>query len=205
MSRRNTMVALLLAAGLFHSVALSQDLFLRGVDFSAVGQVETHGGIYRENGLPADPFTILSTHGVNFVRPRTWHTPANGNNNLQETLMLAQRISVAGMGFLLNIHYSDSWADPGQQTKPAAWQGLSFETLKDSVYAYTSDLIVALRDQGTTPQIVQIGNEIICGLLWDDGRVCDGFNTPQQWAQLGELLNEGIRAVRENTDPSDSV
>ena len=204
--RRFTACSVGLLLGTYLSFkTLSQDAFIRGADFSAVGQVESHGGVYKENGIPTDPFEILSAHGVNFIRLRIWHTPANGTHNLQETLTIARRISDAAMGFLLNIHYSDSWADPGQQTKPAAWQGLPFEVLKDSVYRYTSDVIVALRDQNTLPGMVQIGNEIICGLLWDDGRVCDGFNTPQQWAQLGELLNEGIRAVRENTDPSDSV
>jgi len=137
---------------------------------------------------------------MNYVRLRVWHTPANGANNLSETLTLAQRISEAGLKLLLNIHYSDTWADPGRQTKPAAWQGIPFEALKDSVYRYTSDLLEALNNQNTPPAIVQIGNEIICGFLWDDGRVCDAFNTPQQWSQLGQLLNEGIRAVRENTD-----
>jgi arabinogalactan endo-1,4-beta-galactosidase len=142
---------------------------------------------------------------MNYARLRVWHSPANGENNLSETLALAQQISAAGLKLLLNIHYSDTWADPGSQTKPVAWQGVPFEVLKDSVYEYTADIIGALYAQNTPPAVVQVGNEVICGFLWDEGRVCDSFNTPQQWSQFGQLLNEGIRAVRENTNPLDSV
>jgi arabinogalactan endo-1,4-beta-galactosidase len=131
------MVTLSLAA--FGPDALSDDGFIRGVDFSSVARIEAAGGIYTENGTPTDPFAILSGHGVNYVRIRTWHSPVDGENNLEETLALARRISDAGLGLLLNVHYSDTWADPGHQTKPAAWQGLSFETLKDSVYEYTRE------------------------------------------------------------------
>ena len=107
--------------------------------------------------------------------------------------------------WVLDIHYSDTWADPAHQTKPAAWNNLTFNALKDSVYQYTSLVITALKNQNTLPDIVQIGNEIICGLSWDDGRVCDQYNSPQQWAQLGELVNEGIQGVKDNIDAVDTV
>ncbi len=89
--------------------------------------------------------------------------------------------------------------------KPAAWENLSFQLLKDSVYQYTRSVITALKNQNTLPDIVQIGNEITCGILWNDGRVCDQFNTPQQWSQLAELINEGKRGVNESLGSDDSV
>jgi len=183
----------------------AQESFLKGADISILNQVELNGGVFTEDGVVRDPFDIFSDHGVNFARLRLWHTPADGHNNLAETKLMASRITSAGLGFLLAIHYSDTWADPAHQSKPAAWENLSFPVLIDSVYEYTRDVLTALRDQNTLPDIVQIGNEIICGMLWDDGHVCDADNTPAQWAQLGEILNEGIRGVQDALGPNDTV
>jgi arabinogalactan endo-1,4-beta-galactosidase len=118
---------------------------------------------------------------------------------------MAERIKDLYLKFLLDFHYSDTWADPGHQIKPVSWQNLNFQILKDSVYQYTRNVITALKNQNTIPDMVQIGNEITCGMLWDDGRVCGQYNTPQQWTQLAELINEGIRGVKESLDPGDTV
>jgi len=179
--------------------------FIKGVDLSDLLEIEEHGGIFKENGIPKDALQIFKDHGINFIRLRLWHTPANGYANLDRTLLMANRIKTLGLKFLLDLHYSDTWADPGQQTKPTAWQNLSFQSLKDSIYQYTHSVITALKNQNTLPDIVQIGNEITCGILWNDGRVCDQFNTPQQWVQLAELINEGISGVSESLDPGDSI
>jgi len=179
--------------------------FIKGVDLSALLEIEENGGIFKENGIPKGALQIFKDHGINFIRFRLWHTPANGYDNLDKTLLMANRIKTLGLKFLLDLHYSDTWADPGQQTKPAAWENLSFQALRDSVYQYTHNVITAFKNQNTLPDMVQIGNEITCGMLWNEGRVCDQFNTPQQWAQLAELINEGINGVRESLDPGDTV
>jgi arabinogalactan endo-1,4-beta-galactosidase len=179
--------------------------FIKGVDLSILLEIEEHGGIFKESGIPKDALRIFKDHGINFVRLRLWHTPANGYDNLDKTLLMARRIKTLGLKFLLDLHYSDTWADPSQQTKPAAWENLSFQALKDSVRQYTRNVITALKNQNTLPDIVQIGNEITCGMLWNDGRVCDQFNTPQQWAQLAELINEGISGVNESLELGDTV
>ena len=178
---------------------------IKGVDLSMLYEIEENGGIYKENGIIKDGLQIFKDHGVNFVRLRLWHTPTNGYNNFDKTLLMANRIKTLGLKILLDIHYSDTWADPGHQMKPAAWVNLSFQDLKDSVYQYTFNVITALKNQNTLPEIVQIGNEITCGMLWDDGCVCDQFNTPQQWAQLAELINEGIRGVNVSLETGDTV
>jgi len=174
--------------------------FIKGADVSFVNQVEAGGGAFFVNGVRTDLFDLLAGNGLNFIRLRLWHTPLNGANTLSETIGLAQRARDAGLGILLDIHYSDSWADPGQQTKPAAWSTLSFAQLKDSVYWYTRDVVTAMRSANVLPEIVQIGNEIICGMLWDDGRVCGTFDTSRQWGQLGELADMGVQAVRDAAD-----
>ena len=98
------------------------------------------------------------------------------------------------MKLLLDFHYSDYWADPGKQYKPAAWRNLSFEELKKVVYDYTKDVIQQLKDQGTTPDMVQIGNEINHGLIWPEGNVSN-------FDGLAQLVNAGTAATK-LVDPS---
>jgi len=186
------------------SVIKSLD-FIRGVDLSELLEIEANYGVYKENGNVEDAIQIFKDHNINFVRLRLWHTPSGGNDNLEKTLSMASRIKALGLNFLLDFHYSDTWADPGHQTKPINWQNLSFQELKDSIYQYSHNVITALKNQNALPDMVQIGNEITCGILWNDGRVCDQFNTPQQWTQLAGLINEGIRGVNESLGTDDSV
>jgi arabinogalactan endo-1,4-beta-galactosidase len=109
-------------------------LEIRGVDISSLPQVEDNGGLfYDDAGRQQDIFQILADHGINYVRLKLWHTPANGYNNLARVKAMATRVKSADMGFLLNIHYSDTWADPGKQYKPAAWQDLDYDQLKTEV------------------------------------------------------------------------
>jgi beta-galactosidase len=104
---------------------------------------------------------------------------------------MAKRIKAAGMKFLLDFHYSDTWADPGKQYKPAAWRGEDFPALSRSVYAYTRKVMEALKDQGTLPDMVQVGNEINHGMIWPDGRI----SSPDSLAQLIYAGIEGVKAV----------
>jgi arabinogalactan endo-1,4-beta-galactosidase len=180
-------------------------VFLKGADVSFIPQIEDLGGVYRVNGVPQDPLIIFKDHGINCIRLKLWHTPSENYNNLEKILYMAQRIKDQNLKFLLDFHYSDTWADPGRQTKPAAWVGAPFEALKDSVYNYTKAVIKALCDQGTLPDFVQIGNEITQGMLWNDGRVGGSFDNPQQWSKLGELIKAGVRGVRESCEGGDEV
>ena len=118
-------------------------------------------------------------------------------NNLSKTIQLAQRVKAEGLHFLLDIHYSDWWADPGSQTPPAAWTGLNAEQMTDSVYAYTFNLVTELQNAAALPDMVQIGNEIGCGMLWPFGAICGSNNTPQQWQNLADFLNAGSQAVHD--------
>jgi arabinogalactan endo-1,4-beta-galactosidase len=169
--------------------------FLIGGDISFLPEIEDHGGSYADAEGQEDLLLLLKQHGFNAIRLKLWHTPADDYNTLDRVKAMAARIDAAGLGFLLDIHYSDSWADPGQQTKPAAWDTLSFPTLVDSVRQYSRDVIAALRAQGTVPSMVQIGNEIRPGMLWPEGRVDGAYDTPQQWDRLVALLNAGRQGV----------
>jgi arabinogalactan endo-1,4-beta-galactosidase len=173
-----------------------------GADISFLPQMEARGMKFYENGEEKDLIKILADHGFNYLRLRVFvnpenekgYSPVSGFCGLEYTKQMALRAKKYGMKLLLNFHYSDYWADPQQQNKPKAWQDLGFDLLKDSLKAYTKRVLVALRDQGTLPEMVQVGNEINHGMLWPDGHISNPDN-------LAELLKAGIEGVRE-VDPS---
>ncbi len=170
--------------------------FLKGVDISSLPEhLDGREKIYTADGRCVDPFELLKENHINSVRLRIWNDPsqfedAKGYCDLGHTVWMAKRIKENGMHFMLDFHYSDFWADPGQQRKPHAWENLSFEELKEAVYTYTSDVLHTLEVEGCLPDIVQVGNEIRSGMLFPDGAV-------PNYKNLAELINAGIRAVRE--------
>jgi arabinogalactan endo-1,4-beta-galactosidase len=177
-----------------------------GADLSYVPQMESVDAEYRVAGAPEDVLDIFQQNGYRIVRLRLWHTPDQPWHGLDSTLAFAERVHATGFQFMLDIHFSDSWADPGQQAKPAAWASLDFATLVDSVYAYTNSVIRRFRDADVLPSYVQVGNEITAGCLWDDGRVgWEGseWDTPQQWSHLAELLSTAIAALRDSLPVED--
>jgi beta-galactosidase len=107
---------------------------------------------------------------------------------------LPKRIKAAALQWLLDFHYSDTWADPGKQFLPAAWENLIFTQLKDSVYAFTRNAVLVLKNANALPCMVQVGNEINHGILWPVGNI-------QHPDSLAQLLNAGIAAVK-SVDPS---
>lgn len=173
----------------------STQLVYRGMDISTLELNEQDGVIYKENHEPKDAVAIMQGHDVNLIRIRLFHTPNSddygASMDLTYVTNLASRIKAAGLQFMLDFHYSDTWADPGQQSKPAAWEGLSFVELHDSVTTYTSNVISHLRQNGVMPDVVQIGNEINCGMLWPEGNVCEGA----PWSDLVAFINAGISGV----------
>jgi beta-galactosidase len=177
-----------------------------GADISFLPQIENQAGrffqgtgTFREGGREVDAVELLKRHGFNYVRLRIFHTPENekgyspglGFCGLDSTLSMARRIKAAGLGFLLDFHYSDYWADPQQQNKPLAWADLEYDALKDSVRSYTTAVLRALERQGTLPDMVQIGNEINHGILWPDGHI----GNPDGLAGLIRAGVEGAEAV----------
>jgi arabinogalactan endo-1,4-beta-galactosidase len=116
-------------------------------------------------------------------------------SGLAEVVAFAKILNTKGFNIWLDIHYSDSWADPANQTKPAAWKNASFTELKDSVYQYTSSCIQSFKTAGINLKMVQIGNETNSGFLWDLGKVGGSFDN--NWGNYALLLREGIRAVKD--------
>ncbi|WP_377268866.1 glycosyl hydrolase 53 family protein [Peterkaempfera sp. SMS 1(5)a] len=165
-------------------------LTVRGADVSTLKKSEDKGGVYRNaDGTTGDALTILHSAGMNYARLKVWVNPADGYNNKARVLTMAKRIKALGMGLLIDFHYSDSWADPGKQTKPAAWSTHTLAQLETDVYNHTYDVLNALKAQGTTADMVQIGNEINGGILWSEG-------STDNWSNLAALLTQGADAAK---------
>jgi arabinogalactan endo-1,4-beta-galactosidase len=179
--------------------------FLAGADLSHLKFFEDRGSVYRVNGQPQDALNILKDQGINCVRLRLFTSsatqaqadPYNYINNLDYVLPLAVRVKNAGLKLLLDFHYSDSWADPGKQNKPAAWTNLNFTQLKAQIRSYSSNAIATLKAGGGMPDYVQIGNEITPGMLWHEGHVGGAYENSTQWSQLAQLMTNAIQGVRD--------
>ncbi len=170
----------------------SNGQFAKGADVSWVSEMESSGyQWYNDNGSSQDIYQILKDHGMNAIRLRVWVNPSNGWSNQSDMLYLASRASSAGMDIMLTIHYSDSWADPGQQNKPSSWSSYSTQELYTQVYNYTYDMISTMQSNGVTPKWVQIGNETNDGMLWENGRASANMQT-YAW-----LVNSGHNAVKD--------
>jgi len=161
-----------------------------GADLSFLKQAEDRGTVFKDNGQAKPGLQIFREHGYNWIRLRLFHTPTRLPNNLEYTIALARDARKLGYKFLLNYHYSDTWADPGKQTVPQAWQGKSHAELVQAVREYTHDTIVAFREAGVLPDMVQPGNEITPGMLWPDGKL------PANWDNFAELLQAAIAGVK---------
>ena len=174
----------------------------KGADISFLPQCLDAGMQVKDlDGLPKDPFELLQKHGVNAIRLRLWHTPENvpesgGYCDLSHTISMAEKIREYGMQFMLDFHYSDFWADPGQQRKPKAWENLGPGQLEEAVFRYTADTLRTMKKKGVLPDIVQIGNEIRSGLLFPDGELPD-------CAGMVRLVNAGIRGARSVAGPEE--
>ena len=160
-----------------------------GADLSFMKQAEDGGFLFKENGKAKPCLDIFKDHGYNWIRLRLFHTPTQLPNDLAYTMSLAKEARQRGFKFLLNYHYSDTWADPGKQFLPKAWEKMTHLELVKAVYEYTQTTMVAFRDAGVYPDMVQIGNEISNGMLWPDGKL------PDNWGNFADLVQAGINGV----------
>lgn len=222
--RRGLMLlcAAALCLGSANLAAARDQPFILGADISWIPEDEAAGVQYFDRGVRKDIFAILKQYQFNYVRLRIFVNPRNGYSrnggycDLEHTKAMAKRIQQAGMGFLLDFHYSDTWADPEHQDKPVAWRSMGVEELEKAVADHTREVLAALKAQGTMPEMVQIGNEITHGMLWPEGRVWSQIpsgnrETDARTATLGpgmgnydnlsRFVKAGIVAAKE-VDPS---
>lgn len=166
-----------------------EDHFIRGADLSFLPLIESRGIIfYNSTGAAENMLQTLKQNGVNTVRIRLWNNPATVHSSFSEVKTFAARVRAMGMKIWLSLHYSDTWADPGHQQTPAAWAGLSFTTLKDSLYNFTRKVM-----QEINPEYIQVGNEINPGMLFPYGDISTNET------QFTDLLKTACKAIRDQS------
>jgi arabinogalactan endo-1,4-beta-galactosidase len=170
-----------------------------GADLSFTPQEEAAGATFTYRGRAQSPVTIMRENGANYVRLRLWTAPPPGYSDLTSDLALARQVKAAGMRLLLDIQYSDFWADPTKQPIPAAWQGQDLSQLSATVRSYTRQVIAAFAHQGTPVDMVAIGNEIRNGMLWPVGQV--DWTANRGWDNLATLLKAGIAGAQAGNPP----
>jgi arabinogalactan endo-1,4-beta-galactosidase len=163
---------------------------------------------YQENGKPSDELTILKRHGWTAFRLRVFVAPVRNapNNTLENAIPLAKAIKASGAIFILDLHFSDTWADPQHQDIPAAWRGMDINALAKQWQKYAHDTLRAFKDAGALPDIVQVGNEITPGTAWPLAQLRppasknlpagQPYDDSAQWKNLTLLLKSGIRGVK---------
>ena len=190
----------IIAASAMSCPGYAQDIW-RGVDLSYVNELEDCGAVYRHEGEASDPYAIFAGKGANIVRLRLWHTPDwTEYSTLPDVTRSIRRAKQHDMAVLLDFHYSDDWADPGNQIIPAAWRtAKTTEELAQRLYDYTYETLMTLDGQGLLPEYVQVGNEINTEMLLTE-EIAE--HTPINWERNVVLLNAGISAVRQVSDDS---
>lgn len=191
----------------WYSISAPQErdrCFIIGADISGSHSLVESGRTFEDNGEDKTLLAILKEHGFNWIRLRMFVDPTvkvpevpnespysmSGACDLEHTVDFAKYIKEAGFKFLLDFHYSDTWADPGKQYKPVSWRDLSYEELVEQVRTYTRESLEAFEDAGVLPEMVQVGNEIVGGMIWPDGR-------SSNMSQFAELVNAGIDGVKD--------
>lgn len=213
-----TLLAILSSrSGVFVDAATPDEGLLqwRGVDVSFLPSVENKGGVFfNQQSQQVSFIKILTENCINLARINIWVDPppdGEGCCSLPQALELSKRLNAVDIGILMNFHFSDTWSDPSQQTKPKAWEHLEFNELRQTLRNYTRDSLLAFYEQDIRPVAVQLGNEIAGGILWPDGRnfneydndgnLISEYDTPHQWNKLGQLLRSARAGLWDASKP----
>ncbi|WP_207535246.1 glycoside hydrolase family 53 protein [Desertivirga arenae] len=165
--------------------------FAKGADISWVTEMEASGvKFYNAQGAQKELFQLLKDKGMNTIRLRVWVNPSDGWCNKADVLAKASRAKNLGLRIMIDFHYSDSWADPGKQPKPAAWAGQNITALRTSVYNHTVDVLTTLKNNSIVPEWVQVGNETNNGMLWEEGKASVSMKN------FADLINSGYTGVK---------
>jgi arabinogalactan endo-1,4-beta-galactosidase len=170
--------------------------FSKGADVSWITEMEAaNKKFYTAGGTEQEGMALLKSLGMNTIRLRVWVNPSNGWNNKADVLAKATRAKNLGLRIMIDFHYSDSWADPGKQTKPAVWANYNLTQLKDAVSTHTTEVLTTLKNSAIIPEWVQVGNETNNGMLWPEGMASTNMNA---FAQLILAGYEAVKAMNDN-------
>lgn len=194
-----TIIAIVFAATT--TAVASNTVTVRGADISWCTEMEDEGWQFRNAaGEYADLFAIIKELGMNAVRLRVWVNPEKYGygawSDKADVIAKAKRAKAQGLDVMIDFHYSDIFADPGTQTMPLDWVGMTDDELKAALTAHTTDVLQALKDEGIEPKWVQVGNETISGMVWDAGRIDWNKSGNARYADYVSLSNVGYDAVK---------
>ena len=196
--------------GLFALTATAQK-FLGG-DISLLPTYEEHNAHFmtQDGAKIPDLLDFFKQKGWNCMRVRLFVEPSRASDehkgqgvhqDLDYVTKLGRRIKEAGLKFMLDFHYSDTWADPAHQATP--YQFLRVNTpAYEYIYDYTRDCLRQLVEAGATPDFIQTGNEISWGMMYDSGcklehnSAWNGYNDTH-WNTFATALRNAGRACRE--------
>lgn len=171
--------------------------FIKGADLSTLTELEKCGAKYYDNGKEEGVLSILKRYDFDSVRIRVWNDPyaedgtpyGAGTNDVTTSIKIGRQVTEAGFHVLLNLHYSDFWADPGKQFKPKAWTNYGMEELEKAIYDFTLKTVQEFLDAGVAVSMIQVGNELSNGLCWPEGKMPNYDN-------VARLVSAGIRACK---------
>ena len=173
--------------------AIEKGEFAKGADISWVTQMEKDGvKFYGADGNSIECTALMKEIGMNAIRLRVWVDPEDGWCGKDDVLIKARRAQALGMRLMIDFHYSDSWADPSKQVRPAAWTDFRAEKLAEAVAGHTEEVLRMLKDNGVDVEWVQVGNEINSGMLHPHGDITNGGNVPD----FVSFVNAGHDAVK---------
>lgn len=176
----------------FVQTICSQNTFWLGADISGTTDLEARDVQLRNaKGEPRECTELMHELGLNAVRLRVWVNPKDGLCNKEDVVKMALRAKKWGMAVMIDFHYSDWWADPGQQNIPAAWTEMNYEQMKQALADHTRDVLRAINQAGVDVRWVQVGNETTNGFLWPMGRAQEHMD------QYAGLTDAGYGAVKE--------
>lgn len=177
-----------------------------GIDISTYFEELRLGAKYYDQGKEVDPIDLFVKNGISHMRIRVWNNPYDENNNpylggtcdVNNFIKLAKLAKSKGIKILLDLHYSDFWADPGKQLLPKAWAFKSIEEVANEIYKFTKEVLEKAKKEEIEVSLIQVGNEITNGICWPVGRLIDHENAPRtNYENLSRLLKEGIMAAKE--------
>jgi len=181
-------IAMLVFATMIHA---QDEPFWLGADISGTNELERRGDkLYNARGEERENTQLMKECGLNAVRLRVWVNNKDGLCGKDDVLDMAKRAQKLGMAIMIDFHYSDWWADPGQQNVPKAWKDMGYKKMRKALAAHTKDVLRHLKDNGIDVKWVQIGNETTHGFLWDTGRAETNMK------QYAGLSNAGYKAAK---------
>lgn len=176
-----------------------------GIDVSTYLEELANGAKFYDGDIEIDPLDAFVANGVDWMRIRIWNDPYSpegepylaGTCDLNHYIRLAKLAKSKGYKILMDLHYSDFWADPGKQIIPKAWQGLDVDGLERAVYDFTTHCLLTAKENGVLPEMIQIGNEITKGFLWPICQLEGDDGKRGNYDNFFKVIGAGCRAVRE--------